>query len=226
MKLLVVDDHTLIREGLRNVLQDLGPGVTIVEAQDLRETLEALDSHADLSLVLLDLNLPDSSGQRTLLRVCEARPELPVIVLSAAEEPDFMGHCLEAGAMGFVAKSSVNSVLVDAIRLVLSGGMAIPPQVNRESLVLGRKPDLSCTPDTGEQTPTATVDLGLTERQLEVLALVMQGKSNKAICRDLDLAESTVKLHVSAILRALRVGSRTQAVLEATRLGVFAQLPE
>lgn len=216
MKVLVVDDHALVREGLRHVLQDLdGEPVRIVEAASSADALAQARGHPDLDLVLLDLRLPDASGLDTLLELGRVVPDLPVVLLSGEESADVMHTAFHRGAAGFIPKSSLSDVLLSALRLVMAGGIYVPPAM------LGRPPEARAAPTHPAFDPVAAARLDITERQAEVLRLVLQGLSNKEICRVLDLAEPTVKVHVSALLRALEVKSRTQLVLAAAGRGII-----
>lgn len=211
MRILVVDDHPLIREALRQVLRALDKTVDLLEAQCADEALATAAQHADLDLILLDLALPGANGFGLLQQLREQHPAVPVVVLSASDQAPTVMQALEAGAMGFIPKNSACEVLVGALRLVLSGGVYLPP-------ALLRNPALP--PQSPPQEPLSYRDLGLTGRQSQVLALLVQGKPNKLISRDLGLAEGTVKIHVTAIFRALNVGNRTQAVIAVGRLGL------
>ncbi len=213
MKILVVDDHPLIRSALRYVLATLDASVDLLDAPDCASALRAIDDHPDLDLVLLDLSLPDTGGQQALREVRERCPAVPIVVLSASEEQEVVRAALEGGAMGFIPKSSSNQVMLSALRLVLSGGVYVPLQAlpaDAQALSPHR-----CA--------VTEADLGLTARQREVLALIVQGKPNKLISRELDMAEGTVKIHVTALLRAFDVGNRTQLVIKANRLGLTGE---
>lgn len=216
MKILVVDDHALIREALRGVLRELKPDATVLEAHDSGQAVQLMSIHPDVALILLDLNLPDRDGFALLAEVRRLYPAISVVVLSGFHDRANVVRALDHGALGFIPKSARREVMISALNLVFSGGVYIPTEI------LGPR-----EPAPGEP-PTATVadrpraspaDMGLTERQIDVLALMMQGKSNKAICRTLDLAEPTVKNHVTAILKALKVTNRTEAVVAVGGLG-------
>lgn len=216
MKILVVDDHALIREALRGVLRELkGESVVIVEATESSEALKQLEQHSDVELVLLDLNLPDRDGLDALRELGARWPTVPVIVLSAFHDREKVSKALELGAVGFIPKAARREVMCSAFNLVFAGGIYVPPEIltlrTRSAAVEASEP----MPDLRAR----ALALGLTDRQAEVLALMMQGKSNKAICRALGLAESTVKVYVSAILRALNVSNRTEAVVAVRALG-------
>lgn len=213
MKVLVVDDHPLICEALRQVLKALDKDIELLEAGGGRDALAAARENDRLDLILLDLALPDADGFEVLRELRERHPSFPVVVLSASEQVDIVMRALDAGAMGFIPKTSSNELLLGALRLVLSGGVYLPAEVLRHAPA----PVLARGPAAAE---TSYREVGLTERQAQVLALVVQGKPNKIICRELDLAEGTVKIHVTAILKALGVSNRTQAVIAVGRLGL------
>jgi DNA-binding NarL/FixJ family response regulator len=214
MKFLVIDDHALIREALRNVLGELKGGATVLEAADHAQAMHALRDHPDLDLILLDLGLPDRDGFDVLAELRERHPAISVVVLSALNDRDNVVKALNLGALGFIPKSARREVMLGALNLVFAGGIYIPPDILER--------DERSAPSNVRSSPQAALsaaDVGLTERQLEVLALMRLGKSNKAICRALDLAEPTVKNHVTAILKALKASNRTEAAIKAEQLG-------
>jgi DNA-binding NarL/FixJ family response regulator len=215
MQILVVDDHALIREALRGVLKELEAAAAILEARDAGGAMQLIEQHPDLRLVLLDLGLPDRDGFALLGQLREQHPALPIVVLSAFHDRENVIRALEVGALGFIPKSASREVMLNALRLVFSGGIYIPPEI------LARDKMASTSSRSGTTPSASPADLGLTERQGAVLALMMQGKSNKAICRLLDLAEPTVKNHVTAILKTLKATNRTEAVIAATALGLY-----
>jgi DNA-binding NarL/FixJ family response regulator len=217
MKILVVDDHVLIREALRGVLKELKDDISILEASDSRRAMEIVAEESDLGLILLDLNLPDRDGFAVLSELRKRYPAISVVVLSAQQDRNSVVKALDLGALGFIPKSGQRDVMLSALRLVFAGGIYIPPEIlTRE----GPPPPSPALSRLGGNTAHVTpADLGLTGRQLDVLALLMQGKSNKAICRILNLAEPTVKNHVTAVLKALKVTSRVEAVIAVGELG-------
>jgi DNA-binding NarL/FixJ family response regulator len=214
MKILVVDDHMLIREALRAVLRELKPDAAIVEAADARRAMECVEENPDLELVVLDLNLPDRSGFDVLVALRERHPAMSVVMLSASNDRDDIARALDLGALGFITKSAKREVMLGAFKLIFSGGIYVPPEILR------RRPPVRGPEPAVAGPPPGAAGLGLTPRQMEVLALMMQGKSNKAICRVLGVAEPTVKNHVTAILRALKATNRTEAVIAAGALGL------
>jgi DNA-binding NarL/FixJ family response regulator len=215
MKILVVDDHALIREALRGVLKELKPDAEVLGASNCRQAMQIVTSQADIGLILLDLNLPDRDGLSALAELREHHPAVSVVVLSAAHDRANVLKALDLGALGFIPKSAQPEVMLSALQLVFAGGIYIPPEI------LGRD-ELSIPvprPSADNRPNAAPADFGLTDRQLDVLALMMQGKNNKVICRTLNLAEPTVKNHVTAILKTLKVTNRTEAVIAVHKLG-------
>ena len=202
---------------MQGVLKKLRRDVVLLEAANYREAKQILAIQPDIDFILLDLNLPDSDGFSVFIELRERYPAIPVVVLSAEQNPARVVKALELGARGYIPKSAHADVIPNALRLIFSGGVYVPPEILARS---GIRPDQAASE--GQQRLPS--DIGLTDRQLEVLALLMQGKNNKTICRMLNLAEPTVKNHVTAILKALKVTSRTEAVIKASNLGW--KLPE
>ena len=218
MKILIVDDHPLILEALRHVLRQLDGDVLVLDARTAEEGRRLVAGNSDAGLLLLDLTLPGADGFSLLEELRDAYPTVPVVVLSASDRREDIMRAIDLGAMGYIPKSSSNQVMLQALRLVLSGGVYLPPV----ALAAGDAAAAEAPPVVEDAAGSRTTarELGLTARQAQVLALILQGKPNKVICRELGLAEGTVKIHVAAILRALNVSTRTQAVIEASRLGL------
>jgi DNA-binding NarL/FixJ family response regulator len=204
MHILVIDDHPLVREGLKHVLAGLQDGAQVTEAADADAALAALGHRPDFDLVLLDVNLPGRDGLSLLAEIGRVAPDLPVVMLSGVQDPALMRASLDAGAAGFIPKSSLSHVVLPALRLVLAGGVYVPPEMLR-------------TPGSGAPDSEAPA---LTERQRQVLRLIAGGDSNKEIAARLQLSEPTVKGHIVAVFRALGVHTRTQAIAAAARLGL------
>lgn len=218
MKILIVDDHVLIREALRGVLKEMKREADILEAPNCAQALRLIEEHADdLRLILLDLTLPDRDGFSVLTQLRQQYPATSIVVMSALQDRATVSKALDLGALGFIPKSANRDVMVSALQLVFAGGIYVPPEILARETAPSGAP--SATRASGERRRGSPADFGLTERQLDVLALMMRGKSNKAICRLLDLAEPTVKNHVTAILRALKVTNRTEAVIAVNELG-------
>lgn len=211
MKILVVDDHALVREGLRQVLKGLdteGELLEVLEAGTCASALELILSQPDLDLVLLDYHLPDMNGTQALELFAKHMPELPVIILSGSVNPKIVHHVLNKGAAAFLTKSGLSDELLTVTRQVLSGQFQMPAFQQTDT----------------EYDSSMDVDIVLTApqftpRQEEVLMLLMEGFSNKEIGRKLRLADETVKTHISSLLRGFGVRTRTQAVLAANRSG-------
>ncbi len=216
MRILLVEDHTLFREALLHVLRRFDSTAVVIEASTAREALRLVAHYHDLDLILLDLAMPGSSGLTALPELHALRPAVPLVILSASEEPTAVRQALEAGAMGYIPKSSSSHEMIAALNLVLVGEVYVPPALLAALEALETSSVQGATPATEER----VVD-GLTLRQVEALRLMGQGLSNKGICRRLNLAEGTVKLHVTAILRTLNTCNRTQAVIEAARRGLI-----
>jgi DNA-binding NarL/FixJ family response regulator len=214
MKLLLVDDHPLIQDAFRYLVPQLGPDAKLLQATTAEAGL-ALSEQADL--LLLDLSLPGLSGLSALETFRERHPELPIVVLSSTEDPQVVLQALEAGAMGFIPKTSPTPVLLRALQLVASGGVYVPEQVLAYARTTTASPQ-SKRADTPAGSTREPKEIGLTDRQAEVLALLVQGKPNKVICRELDLADGTVRTHIQDVFRILNVHNRTQAVFEVSRL--------
>jgi len=211
MKLLVVDDHPLIVHALREVLPALAGDIELLAAATRDEALAQIARHPDCALVLLDLALPGAHGLDLLAELRHTHPRLPIVVLSATHDQATVGAALAAGARGFIAKTTDPSGMLDAVRTVLAGGTHVPRGFARARVL--------------EIAGVAVDVLGLTPRQSEVMLLLAEGKPNKMICRALRLSEGTVKVHVSAILRALNVHSRSQVVAELARRGISGGHP-
>ena len=222
LKVLVVDDHLLVREGLKEVLKQVDANVRIFESPNAAGAFQAAEANPDLDLILLDLTLPDASGFTALQGLRRDHGDIPVVVLSASTEASDAVRCIRGGAAGFIPKSSTAGVLLGAVRLVLSGGVYLPPEVVLAQRGYGEDAKPLSALDAAGTTRTRidAVAFGLTDRQAQVLALLIKGKSNKEIGRALDLAEQTVKTHISGVLRALNVTTRAEAIVSVAQLGI------
>lgn len=201
MKIILADDHALFRDGMRHLLQQLGDDVTVLEAATYKEARGLLLQHPDADLALIDLNMPRDGVDETLVGLLAANRTVPLVVLSASEDHHDIRRALDAGAMGFIPKSETAHVMLSALRLVLSGGLYVPPVMLNKELV------------------SDAPGVALTPRQRDVLRLLVAGQSNRQISVELGLSEATVKVHVTAIYRTLNVNSRMQAVKSAVALG-------
>lgn len=205
LKILIADDHELFLDGLRLVLSDLDSEITVDTASNHHELQQKADGKTAYDLILTDLAMPGMPWHESLRRLKENNPDTPIVVLSAVTEPENVLQAVDIGASGFIPKTSSNKIILSALHLILAGGLYLPSEL----LSLQNKPE-----------DTAVKGI-LTPRQLDVLRLIGQGKPNKIIARELDLSEGTVKLHVTAILKALNVINRTGAVIAGRNLGLI-----
>ncbi|HEV8262300.1 MAG TPA: response regulator transcription factor [Burkholderiales bacterium] len=206
MDVLLIDDHPIIHETLGAVVRSLVPDAQIHSEIDLGGAITKARQLKDLGLVLLDLGLPGFSGMEALLRFRKTFPRARVMIISATEDSDSVRSALDAGAVGYMPKTSTAKVMSDAIRLVLDGGFYVPPQAMGTVLPTKKPPSLA--------------DLGITERQADVLRLVAKGLPNIEIGRKLNISENTVKQHAHAAYRALGVSSRTEAMVVLAKMGI------
>ena len=212
MRVLVVDDHTLFRQGLRFMLINLCQDVLVVESGSCEEACKFAGEEGTFDLILLDLQLPGISGLRAVAEIRTTFPSARLVVLSGDTSPQSVDASIEAGAMGYVPKTVTSDVLLSALRLILSNGVYLPAEIMRAARVTDRG---------GASTMGGNFDATqLTERQRAVLKLLVQGAPNKRIARQLEIGEATVKTHVAAVLKALDVHNRTEAVYATAHLGL------
>lgn len=228
MKILLVDDHPLIHVAVRHVLSSLEFSVEILTASRCDAGMDIAAVHEDLDLALLDLNLPGLSGIAGLKAWRQKFPAVPVVVLSVADDRATVLAAMKAGAAGFIPKSSSNEVMLSALKLVLAGGKYLPIEAVRGPTHTEARSRGGRRLAQSEQRhdPAALERLGLSQRQVDVLRLLARGEPTKVICRELGLAERTVKGHISVLFRVLGVESRTQAALAAAAFGIAPGLPK
>jgi len=205
MKILAIDDHELVREGLNQVLQMLGDDIDVIQADNAQEAFMVLIGHRDLDLILLDYHLPDMTGLEMLQQLGRRAPEVPVLMISGMANAQLMRQVLAAGAAGFISKSNPSAALLKAIKVVLDGGIYTPDDLlDLEGQIVDgtmpKRPSLSRT-------------------QERVFRCMVDGLSNRDIAQRLEIGEETVKSHVSSILRHFDVQNRTQAVLAGVNYG-------
>lgn len=211
MRLLLIDDHAVVAQSLRFFLAELDPSIACVAASSMAEALQA---EGPFDLVLLDLNMPDSTGFRGLHMARRVFDGVPVAMLSGEQDASLIRASIAEGAMGFVPKSASPQVLMAAVRLMLAGGVYLPTHV------LLTEPCLPVNRRTASASDGAPNAAGLSDRQLEILLKAVQGKPNKVIARELNLAEGTIKAHLSAAFRMIGANNRTEAVFKAAQLGL------
>ena len=207
-RFLIIDDHPLFREALHSAVRMAYPDVDTVEARSISEAMTLLADTKPFDLALLDLSMPDVHGFDGLLQLRTRHPRLPVVIVSGHEEPKIISEALSYGAAGFIPKSARKGDLAAAIRAVMEGAIYVPE--NYES----QPPD----PESADRAEMVRRLAKLTPQQLRVLQMLRQGLLNKQIAFELQVGETTVKAHVSEILRKLNVYSRTQAVIEVSKL--------
>ncbi len=210
MKILLADDHPLFREGVKHVLMKLDDVVDIVDAHDYPSLFAEAADHPDVDLVLADLYMPGMGGQEGIAEFRNQFPDTPLVIMTASESRIDARNALASGALGYVLKSSPSHIMIEALQRVLNGGVYVPQIMEGDEQ----------TDDPVTLMPLSKQGIRLTGRQLEVLKLLLEGKPNKLIARELDLSEGTVKIHVAAIFRALSVTNRTEAAVAAQRLGL------
>ncbi|MBI1175508.1 MAG: response regulator [Sideroxydans sp.] len=216
MTILLADDHALFRDGMRYVLQQLDKQVDILDASSFPEALQQVESHPGVDLALMDLNMPGSDGAASVRIFHLRHPEIPLVVVSGSDQRDDIERVMEFGAMGFVSKMSSGKVMLSALRMVLDGGVYLPPQLLQQTMAAMEHGHM-------DKRSSRSNEFGLTVRQMEVLRHLAEGKPNKDIAREMNLAEGTIKIHVAAVFQSLHVNSRLEAVRAGQRLGLLQQ---
>ncbi len=206
MKLLIIDDHAIVREGLAAMLRQASVDTLVLQARDGADGLSMAALYPNLDAVFLDLSMPGMDGMAALREFSKRHPQLPVIVLSSSEDPEDVRRALSLGALGYVPKSDQPQTLLLVLQLVLAGNVYVPPLLLRQTA--GRA-------DRSYDRRASDSQTSLTQRQTEVLKCMCEGLSNKEIARALALSDKTVKAHITAIFKALGVVNRTQAALAA-----------
>jgi len=215
-KILIADDHPLFREAIHNVISDGFPGSEIMQTADLDSALALTKEHDDLDLILLDLNMPGMHGLNGLINLRNEAPTIPVVIVSAEQDKQIVLQAITYGAVGFITKSSPRAQMTDAIQQILNGHVYLPDIIRTQTSSTRRR----------SETPSFPPELlqALTRKQLLVLERMTKGESNKQIAYHLEIAETTVKAHVSAILHKLNVHNRVQAILAAGDIDFSAYL--
>ncbi len=200
-KTLIADDHPLVREGLQHVLKHINSEQVILQAEDYSQAQEIIKQHSDIDLILLDLCMPYMNGMASLYELRQNLPCTPIVIISASDNINDIQGAIKNGANGYIHKSSSHEIMLNALRLILSGGLYLPPQWNTQ-------------PSPENNT--------LTQRQKEVISLIALGKANKEIAREFEISDKTVKAHLSEIFKRLQVSNRTEAVHQARKIGALS----
>ncbi len=211
MKVLYADDHWITRSAARHLIDRLESGSELLEAADFRQALDIASANPDLDLILLDLLMPGMKRFEGLRAMRECLPQVPVVVMSAIEDRDEILRCIEAGAMGYIPKSSQSDEVESALQTVLAGGVAFPRRLLEQRSSAKKQAVYAF----GNEKSIEDVSGALTKRQFQVYKLLGQGMSNAQVAEALGLSEHTVRVHVSAIVKRLNLDSRTQAAISA-----------
>jgi len=215
IKVLMVDDHALFRDGMRYVLQQLADEVEVIDSGDFLDGLQQAANNPDLDLALIDLNMPGSEGTKSIKAFHGKHPTIPLVVVSGSDQRADIESVMEYGAMGFISKMSSSKIMLAALRMVMDGGIYLPPQLLQQAVA---SIDQGATSDRRTERVNKA---GLTARQTQTLQCLAEGLSNKEISHKMNLAEGTVKIHTAAVYQALRVNSRLEAVSTARRMGLL-----
>lgn len=227
MRVLIADDHRLIIEGVKLKLRELGDSVEFVEAETVPQLHARLAAPPLPDVALIDMAMPGADGVEHIKQAVAALKEpdddgtsrvRPVIVLSGTEDPSAIRHVLDLGVQGYIPKSSPPDVILNAVRLVVGGGIYVPPEAMKTGATVG-VPTFAPNHAGDGLTTKERLATVLTDRQIDVLKLLAKGRPNKLIARELGISEGTVKIHLAAIFRALHVRNRLEALVAAQHLG-------
>ena len=217
MRILLADDHTLVRENLRDFLHGLEPDVVVLEAETFPEAETIASRHARLDLIILDLMMPGMDGLEGLRQMLKLKPNVPVVILSGSTRQRDIVGAIELGAKGFIPKTISGKAMLNALRMILAGETYVPSAVLRAAAAENGDDALAGGLGGGAKGGPAQ---GLTRRQQQVLDLLVRGHTNKRIAKELDLKEITVKIHLQSVFRKFGVSNRTQAVALALQRGM------
>ncbi len=212
IKVLMVDDHVLFRDGMRYVLQQLADEVEVVDSGNFDDGMRQAANDPNIDLALLDLHMPGSDGVKSVQIFHQCNPGIPLVVVSGSDQREDIERVMEYGAMGFISKLSSSKIMLGALRMVLDGGVYLPPQLLHQAMT-------NLDQGSADKRVVRNSKNWLTTRQMQTLELLAEGMSNKEISERMNLAEGTVKIHTAAVYQALRVSSRLEAVSAARRLG-------
>lgn len=208
MKILIADDHALFRDGLAMRLEEINPDIIMHQSPSFSQAVKILDKESDIDIIIVDLDMPDMRWEDGIAELKKKAPNASMIVISASEDIRNIRKILSTGIKGYIPKRSDPKIMHNALKLILEGGTYIPPALIENS---------NENNSNGYKISGKT----LTNRQSQVLDLIAQGKSNKQIAYEMGVSEATVKLHINALLRSLKVNNRTQAVVTAQKMGII-----
>ena len=208
MKVLIADDHALFRDGLAMRLEEINPDIILHQAATFSQALKILDKEPQINIIIADLDMPDMKWEDGIEQLKKKSPDSSLVVISASEDIRNIRKILATGIKGYIPKRSDPKIMHSALKLILDGGTYIPPAL----IEISSDNNLSSSQNKGKM---------LTNRQSQVLDLIAQGKSNKQIAYEMGVSEATVKLHINALLRSLKVNNRTQAVVTAQKMGII-----
>ncbi len=209
MKVLIADDHALFRDGLAMRLEEINPDIVLHQAATFSQTLKIIDKEPNMDMIIVDLDMPDMKWEEGIELLRQKSHNINLVVISASEDIRNIRKILASGIKGYIPKRSDPKIMHNALKLILDGGTYIPPALIENS-----------SENTGSGNHRGSGKT-LTNRQSQVLDLIAQGKSNKQIAYEMGVSEATVKLHINALLRSLKVNNRTQAVVTAQKMGLI-----
>lgn len=206
MKILIADDHALFRDELSSRLEKINPDVVLMQASSFSQALKILEKEVDLDMIIVDLDMPDMQWEEGIKILKQKSDEINIVVISASEDMRQIRKILQSGIKGYIPKRLESQTMHNALKLIVEGGIYIPPALVENNSEFSNNNRRSKT---------------LTNRQSQVLDLIAEGKSNKQIAYEMGVSEATVKLHINALLRSLKVNNRTQAVVTAQKMGLI-----
>ncbi len=209
MKVLITDEQSLFRDGLSLRLKQINQDIAILQSSNLAEMQKILSKESDIDILILDIDLAELNAAEIINKIKTLAPNTKIVAISSCEDTRNIKKILSCGVKGYIPKRSDSNILSGALKLILDGGTYIPPAMLDNGL------------DYNAHQTNSPLKKNLTNRQSQVLDLIAQGKSNKQIAYDMGVSEATVKLHINALLRSLKVNNRTQAVITAQKMGLI-----
>ncbi|MBP3688309.1 MAG: response regulator transcription factor [Alphaproteobacteria bacterium] len=209
MKVLITDEQSLFRDGLSLRLKQINQDISIIQSSNLAEMQKILSKDSDIDILIMDIDLAELNAAEIINKIKNTAPNTKIVAISSSEDTRNIKKILSLGVKGYIPKRSDSNILSGALKLILDGGTYIPPAMLDNGI------------DYSAYSSASPLKKNLTNRQSQVLDLIAQGKSNKQIAYDMGVSEATVKLHINALLRSLKVNNRTQAVITAQKMGLI-----